>query len=140
MRGFISKEWEVIQNNFFQERGSRKYGRVWVSEFLGLLWSLTHDLWNIRNYTVLEESETNIPIHRLCNQEIKIQRSIGINNLPSQLEYIFRLPLKDIKKKVSYKKQCLATVLRSRRHKRVIGPDTEVGNFLNRWLMDLDGR
>ena len=80
-------------------------------------------------------------LKRIFHSEISIQYMIGVNTLPTQYNYLFSRPVNQVLyKRLTYKKQWLATILRARWSTRTTGPLTENQAFLSHWLFELHGR
>ena len=116
--GVWSASWETIQQQHFENIGSKKSATVWFSLLQQKLWMITFHLWEHRN-TVLHTTLHSIHPSEIVaiNDEITQEVQVGLAGLPTTQRYLFHgTSQSKLSWTVSMKIQWLNSIRSSRNH------------------------
>jgi len=108
--GWLSPQWELVQQRHYARTKSNKSGRRWVIALIQKLWDVAWDLWEHQN-EVLHEKENlvtwSMGIH-LNHRVSRVFMDLCSRPLRANDSHLVRLPLsKLLERNVSYKTQWL---------------------------------
>ena len=110
LEGWISSEWAIAQQTYYDSIHSRRSGTRWASSLLRRIWMISWEMWDHRN-TVLHQQENVVSnIHEsLLHRKIQRMHSkLGQLSLRVKDSYLCSLPLPVLLKKTwSYKTEWL---------------------------------
>jgi hypothetical protein len=86
--GMLSTNWQLAQNAYFQQIGSRKSSKRWATAIIRKMWQIAWDLWEHRN-GFLHDKNTGIHSQTI-NKLIQLEFQKGWSTLDRETRALFR--------------------------------------------------
>ena len=117
LQGFLPKGLDIIQQDYYTEKGSRRTGASWVKKLCNKLINATHSLWTKRNSFEHDKQQHGLlEIEDLrLDTAIRRQFALGSDSLHSSDKYLFDRSRLDLwAQNGAYIRAWLSTVLIAR--------------------------
>ncbi|HEY9817886.1 MAG TPA: hypothetical protein V6D20_19085 [Candidatus Obscuribacterales bacterium] len=141
IEGIPCKNWQLIQQRYYDSIGSPKTGKRWLLGVLKRLNDTAFDTWKHRDDILHRVDKTHLQeANALLNTEITHEFQLGLTDLPRKFHHYFHWPLASILQKSSaYKRgwvDNLQTIRASVSHPTAPSekPLTETQSRLFRWM------
>jgi Reverse transcriptase (RNA-dependent DNA polymerase) len=113
IEGWVSFEWELVQQSYYDLIQSRRSGLRWLSSLITKLWQTAWDLWEHRN-GVLHKQENMVSAEAMSRLNRRIRylyiRTASLS-IPHPDKYLFTVTLQQLlSKDVTYKKAWITNV------------------------------
>jgi hypothetical protein len=112
LEGWLSIEWEMIQQEYLKDMGSKASGKWWITELIKKLWGVAWDLWEHHNGSLHEQSNLVVEmkeeeINKNVQRLFHIATSVLSNTHDS---YLLLVPLSQLlRRSLTYKETWLCT-------------------------------
>ncbi len=137
LEGWLSTEWEVLQQEHYSATHSRRSGRHWASNLVKKVWRMAWSLWEHRN-CILHEQENNVTskeIELLHRNITRLYGRLDQLQLGEEDQWLSSIPFQALLKKsrdykvgwvraaktvIKNKKRVMRNSLRQTRHMRMV--------------------